>query len=100
MALLLVPALGQAQDDGPKTWDGLVQIEDSDVHAALIDPDAEFAVFQRVSILRPHVAFRSNWQQALILFERIRSPKAVAVREQLVSLNSESASQQEIGSVN
>ena len=31
------------------------------MHAALIDPDADFSVFERVAILDPHVAFRSNW---------------------------------------
>jgi len=63
VALILVAPLSlQAQEgDEDKTWDGLVAIEDSNVAAAHINPDADFSVFQRVSILEPHVAFRSNW---------------------------------------
>ena len=62
--LMLAPALLHAQDEnGQATWDGLVQIESSDVAAAFIDPAADFSVFRRVSILEPYVAFRSNWQR-------------------------------------
>ena len=32
-------------------------------HSAFIDPEADFSVFRRVSVLEPHVAFRSNWQR-------------------------------------
>lgn len=49
------------EEEGTFDWDGLVPVEESRVHAAYIDPDADFAAFQRVSILDPHVAFRSNW---------------------------------------
>ena len=44
-------------------WDGLVELESSNVAAAFIDPSADFSAFQRVSILKPHVAFRSNWKR-------------------------------------
>ena len=43
------------------TFDGLERIEDAGVGMAYIDPDADFSVFQRVAILDPYVAFRSNW---------------------------------------
>jgi hypothetical protein len=62
--ILLLPALLSAQeDDAQSTWDGLVAIEDSNVASAFIDPEADFSAFRRVSVLLPHVAFRSNWQR-------------------------------------
>lgn len=54
-------AFAEDEEAGTFDWDGLVAIEESRVHAALIDPDADFSVFERVAILDPHVAFRSNW---------------------------------------
>ena len=39
------------------------RIEDSRVAAAYINPDADFSVFQRVMIMDPLVAFRSNRQR-------------------------------------
>ena len=51
------------EEAGSFDWDGLVAIEQSRVHAAFINPEADFSVFQRVAILDPHVAFRSNWQR-------------------------------------
>ena len=60
--MLLAP-LALLANDEDVSWDGLVQIEDSNVGAAFIDPDADFSVFRRVSILQPHVAFRSDWQR-------------------------------------
>jgi len=56
-------AFAEDEDAGTFDWDGLVAIEESRVHAAFVNPDADFSVFQRVSILDPHVAFRSNWQR-------------------------------------
>lgn len=62
--ILLLPALVMAQDeDAQETWDGLVVVEDSNVANAFIDPEADFSVFRRVSILEPYVAFRSNWKR-------------------------------------
>jgi hypothetical protein len=62
--LMLVPILGSAEEEEQMvTFDGLVAIEGSRVHMAYIDPNADFSVFQRVAILDPHVAFRSNWQR-------------------------------------
>ncbi len=63
-ALMLVPILGSAEEEEQMvSFDGLVAIEESNVHMAYIDPNADFSVFQRVAILDPHVAFRSNWQR-------------------------------------
>jgi hypothetical protein len=45
------------------SFDGLELIEASNVAAVYIDPEADFSVFQRVAILDPFVAFRSNWQR-------------------------------------
>ncbi len=45
------------------SFDGLEVVEDSAVAMAYIDPEADFSVFQRVMILDPYVAFRSNWQR-------------------------------------
>ena len=60
---LLMPILGNAEEEANVTFDGLVVVEDSSVYVAYIDPKADFSVFQRVSILDPHVAFISNWQR-------------------------------------
>ena len=63
--LMLVPILGNAEEEEEATvsFDGLVAVEESRVHMAYIDPDADFSVFHRVAILDPHVAFISNWQR-------------------------------------
>lgn len=63
-SILFAPLSLQAQEgDEERSFDGLVAIEDSNVAAAFINPDADFSVFQRVAILEPTVAFRSNWQR-------------------------------------
>jgi hypothetical protein len=46
-----------------ESFDGLVPIENSRVAMAYVNPDADFSVFQRIAILDPFVAFRSNWQR-------------------------------------
>ena len=61
--ILVAPLTLHAQEDEEKSWDGLVTIEDSNVYSASINPDADFSVFRRVSILEPFVAFRSNWER-------------------------------------
>ena len=57
--------LGQDKADTTqeRTFDNLVAVEGAAVNMAFIDPDADFSVFKRVSILEPFVAFRSNWQR-------------------------------------
>jgi hypothetical protein len=61
--LVMSAALQAEEHDAATTWDGLVAVEDSNAAAAFIDPAADFSVFRRVSVLEPHVAFRSNWQR-------------------------------------
>ena len=62
--MLLLAALVNADEhDAETTWDGLVEVEGSNVAGKFIDPTADFSVFKRVSILEPHVAFRSNWRR-------------------------------------
>lgn len=51
------------EDDAETSFDGLKRIEDAQVGAAYIDPEADFSVFRRVAILDPYVAFRANWQR-------------------------------------
>lgn len=58
--ILCAPIAVLAQDE-ESDWDGLVEIDSSNVASAFIDPAADFSVFQRVAILEPYVAFRSNW---------------------------------------
>ena len=54
--------LAQEDDEGI-SFDGLERLEDSSVAMAYIDPEADFSAFERVAILDPFVAFRSNWQR-------------------------------------
>jgi hypothetical protein len=64
LVLMFVPILGSADEEEQiVSFDGLVAIQESRVHMAYIDPNADFSVFHRVAILDPHVAFRSNWQR-------------------------------------
>ena len=61
--LLLLPLASSAEEHkgAEPGWDGLVEIESSNIAAAFIDPEADFSGFKRVEILQPYVAFRSNW---------------------------------------
>ncbi len=64
MVVSLAPALVNADEhEDPGPWDGLVPVEESNLAIVKIDPDADFSAFQRVSVLEPHVAFRSNWKR-------------------------------------
>ena len=64
LSLVFVGVAASAEEeDGTFDWDGLVAVEESRLHAAFINPEADFSVFQRVAILDPHGAFRSNWQR-------------------------------------
>ena len=60
---LLAVAPAVAQQAAQASYDGLVPVEGAKVHAAYIDPDADFGVFRRVAIMDPFVSFRSNWQR-------------------------------------
>lgn len=64
------------EHEDERTWDGLVMLEQTDVHAAFIDPDADFSVFGRVALIRPSVAFRSNWQRDQNRTSRSRNVRA------------------------
>ena len=65
VVLLLAASFGSraAEEEAATTWDGLVMLEETDVYAAFVDPAADFGVFRRVALIRPSVAFRSNWQR-------------------------------------
>lgn len=67
IAVVMPASLGHADEEGDfeeaLTFDNLVQVENSKVARAYIDPDADFSVFKRVAILDPFVSFRSNWQR-------------------------------------
>ena len=87
--LMLVPILGSAEEEEQMvSFDGLVAIEESNVHMAYIDPDADFSVFQRVAILDPHVAFRSNWQrdQNRSRSRNVRTSDMERIKEDVASL--------------
>ncbi len=61
LVLLATLSLG-ARADHP-SFENLKRIENADMAAAFIDPNADFSVYGRVMILEPHVAFRANWQR-------------------------------------
>ena len=63
MVLLAVAPGISAEEEVALTFDNLVKVKDPEVAVAFIDPDADFSVFKRVTILEPMVAFRSNWQR-------------------------------------
>jgi hypothetical protein len=86
---LLGPILGSAQEEEANvSFDGLAAIEGSRVHMAYIDPNADFSVFQRVSILDPHVAFRSNWQrdQNRSRSRNVRASDVERIKEDVASI--------------
>ena len=49
--------------EAERTYDNLVPVEGARVGMAYVDPEADFSVFERVALLEPYVAFRSNWQR-------------------------------------
>jgi hypothetical protein len=62
-ALLTVLAIPTAlAEDTMDLYQNLVQVDDSKVALAYIDPKADFSVFKRVMILDTYVAFRSGWE--------------------------------------
>jgi hypothetical protein len=55
-------AQDDAQEDGSAiSYDGLELIDNARVGTAYINPNADFSVFKRVTILEPAVSFRRNW---------------------------------------
>ena len=63
-----------AAESPPESFDGLVPVPDSKVHAAYINPDADFSVYRKVMILDCYVAFKKDWQRT-----RTRSGSRVGV---------------------
>ena len=64
LVALSATAVGAEEEESANTtFDGLIPLEESQVAMAYIDPSADFSVFQRVAIMEPVVAFRSNWQR-------------------------------------
>ena len=64
LVLLLSPIIGSTQEEDENVgWDGLVEVEQTAIHAVFINPDADFSVFTSVGILDANVSFRSNWQR-------------------------------------
>jgi len=59
--LLAVPAAHA--EDTLDLFENLVPVEDAQMGAAYIDPNADFSVFKRVMILDTFVAFRSGWER-------------------------------------
>jgi len=59
--LITLPA-AQAEDSGAQ-FENLVPVDDAQVAAAYIDPNADFSVFKRAMILDTFVAFRSGWER-------------------------------------
>jgi hypothetical protein len=55
-------AMAEEESDG-LSFDGLKALQETNVHMAYIDPEADFSVFTSVAILEPHVTFRSNWRR-------------------------------------
>ncbi len=62
-AVVLASATDAGEVESRLSYDGLERVETSKVSKAYIDPEADFSVFKRVKILKPHVAFKSNWQR-------------------------------------
>ena len=50
-------------EDAPNQFENLVPVDDAQVAAAYIDPNADFSVFERVMILDTFVSFRSGWER-------------------------------------
>jgi hypothetical protein len=87
--ILMMPLLGSAEEEEANvSFDGLVAIEGSRAHVAYIDPDADFSVFQRIAILEPQVAFRSNWQrdQNRSRSRNVRASDVERIKEDVASL--------------
>lgn len=63
IAMLLLAGNARGEAPAQTSFDGLVPVPGANVQIAYIDPEADFSVFKRVSILEPFVAFRKNWQR-------------------------------------
>jgi Protein of unknown function (DUF3313) len=63
LGLIAAPLAAMAQDDTDSSFDGLVQVEDSQADAAYVLPEADFSGYDSFIIIEPAVAFRKNWQR-------------------------------------
>lgn len=63
LVMTLASSFAGAEEAVDDRFDGLKPVANPRVQMAFVDPDADFSVFKRVSILDPFVAFRSNWQR-------------------------------------
>ncbi len=53
-----------ADDELPETtFDGLVRVKDSTVDMSFVLPGSDLSGYNKVMILRAHIAFRKNWQR-------------------------------------
>ena len=59
----LLLAGSSAAEENADPFENLVQVEDSAVAAAYVDPNADFGVFNRIMVLDTFVAFRSGWER-------------------------------------
>ena len=57
---IALPAVAQ---DTSAQFENLVPVDDAQVAAAYIDPNADFSVFKRVMLLDTFVAFKSGWER-------------------------------------
>ena len=92
--LLVIPFLAvsfvaNADEHGDElNWEGLKPLEGTDTAVAYIDPDADFSVFKRVGILRPYVAFKSNWlrDQNRSRAQNVRASDVERIKEDVADL--------------
>ncbi len=63
LALASGASAGEQEDQVGQemTFDNLVRVKDSRVETAFIDPEADFSFFNKIMVMTPNVAFRSNW---------------------------------------
>jgi len=62
MALSAPPgALAKDEDPAHVTHDGLVLVQDRNVAAAYVDPEADLSVYTKIMILDCYVAFKKDW---------------------------------------
>ena len=62
LAFVAVPAFAD-EHEAMMTHDGLVEVPNARVGAAYVDPDANFAAYNKIMMLDALVAFRKNWER-------------------------------------
>jgi len=56
-------AVAQKKEPPQETHDGLILVEDRNVAAAYVDPDADLSVYNKIMILDCYVAFKKDWEK-------------------------------------